>query len=286
MALMAQVSKRATHPESPTGSDASFDLEDQYLWGYRVVAFTLGPLFLALIPLRLLFLRPWAVASRSSWEAASAGLLLVGFAVLAPQLRRHLANTEDLAFVLGGICLVNNVALMGILRDASQSMNFLMLLAGFGAAYRSLWRFVLSQLVCFGVWLASYGWLLGTDQLALWSFGMVVAVMLAVAIFLFLNRLIDELERLRLQDQGLIETRGRLIANLETALENVKTLDGLVPICAHCKKIRDDDGYWQQVETYVAQRTRAEFTHGLCPGCAEALRREFEALVPQEGTGV
>lgn len=56
---------------------------------------------------------------------------------------------------------------------------------------------------------------------------------------------------------------------LQRALEQVKTLRGIVPICMHCKKIRDDKGYWNQVEVYVRNHTEAEFSHGLCPDCLQ-----------------
>lgn len=64
----------------------------------------------------------------------------------------------------------------------------------------------------------------------------------------------------------LIEARSR---ELEKALSEVKTLSGLLPICASCKKIRDSEGQWIQVEVYVRQRSEAEFTHGICPDCVE-----------------
>ena len=54
----------------------------------------------------------------------------------------------------------------------------------------------------------------------------------------------------------------------QDALASVHTLRGLLPICAHCKKIRDDTGYWDQIETYIAHRSEAEFSHGICPECA------------------
>ena len=65
------------------------------------------------------------------------------------------------------------------------------------------------------------------------------------------------------------EERERLIAELRTALSEVKTLEGLLPICAWCKKIRDEKGYWTQVEEYIAHNTTATFTHGICKECAE-----------------
>jgi PAS domain S-box-containing protein len=68
------------------------------------------------------------------------------------------------------------------------------------------------------------------------------------------------------------EDRASLIQELTEALKHVKALKGLLPICASCKRIRDDKGYWQQVEFYISSRTDAEFTHGICPECAEKYR--------------
>ena len=65
------------------------------------------------------------------------------------------------------------------------------------------------------------------------------------------------------------QERESLIRELKTALENVKTLGGLVPICASCKKIRDDKGYWNQLEKYLGDHTDAKLTHGLCPDCTK-----------------
>jgi len=59
------------------------------------------------------------------------------------------------------------------------------------------------------------------------------------------------------------------------AQEELKTLKGLLPICASCKKIRDDEGYWTQLETYIKDHSQAEFTHSLCPECARKLYPEF-----------
>ncbi|THB81840.1 MAG: hypothetical protein D3926_00345 [Desulfobacteraceae bacterium] len=65
--------------------------------------------------------------------------------------------------------------------------------------------------------------------------------------------------------------RERLINDLQNALMEIKTLSGLLPICASCKKIRDDQGYWNQIESYIKQHSDAEFSHGLCPGCSDQL---------------
>ncbi len=63
--------------------------------------------------------------------------------------------------------------------------------------------------------------------------------------------------------------------NLQEALDSIKTLVGLLPICANCKNIRDDDGYWQQVEVYIRNNSKVEFSHSICPTCAQKLYPEL-----------
>jgi CheY-like chemotaxis protein len=65
--------------------------------------------------------------------------------------------------------------------------------------------------------------------------------------------------------------RKKLLTQLEHSTKEIKTLRGFLPICAYCKKIRDDKGYWTQIETYISAQTQAEFTHGICPDCADKL---------------
>lgn len=62
-----------------------------------------------------------------------------------------------------------------------------------------------------------------------------------------------------------------LIKKLQEQNDKIKELSGLIPICSNCKKIRDDYGYWHQVEEYIRQHSEAEFTHSLCPNCMKAL---------------
>ncbi|MCP4552520.1 MAG: PAS domain-containing protein [Bacteroidetes bacterium] len=72
------------------------------------------------------------------------------------------------------------------------------------------------------------------------------------------------------------EQRENLIKDLQEALDRVKTLSGLLPICAECKKIRDDKGYWNQIEVYVRDHSEAEFSHGICPECMDKLYGDQE----------
>lgn len=71
------------------------------------------------------------------------------------------------------------------------------------------------------------------------------------------------------------QEREMLIAELQEALASVKTLGGLLPICASCKKIRDDEGYWSQVEQYIGKHTDAKFTHGICPDCGKKALEDY-----------
>jgi len=77
----------------------------------------------------------------------------------------------------------------------------------------------------------------------------------------------EDMVALRQLNQKLAE-RNR---ELEQAIEQIQTLRGLIPICASCKKIRDDEGYWQQLEVYLHEHTMADFSHSLCPECATKL---------------
>ncbi|MFH2057271.1 MAG: response regulator [Pseudomonadota bacterium] len=62
---------------------------------------------------------------------------------------------------------------------------------------------------------------------------------------------------------------------LNAALDRIKTLEGIIPICCVCKKIRDDKGYWEQIEQYISKHSKAAFSHGICPECMESQYPEF-----------
>lgn len=74
------------------------------------------------------------------------------------------------------------------------------------------------------------------------------------------------------------------MARLAAARREILTLEGLVPICMHCKKIRNDQGFWEQVEAFFRRRHHTDFTHGLCPTCLDAMKRE--APVPQDTSSI
>ena len=88
-------------------------------------------------------------------------------------------------------------------------------------------------------------------------------------------------ERIKRAEDALREKereQEQLVSQLKEALAEIKTLKGFIPICALCKKIRDDEGYWDQLEAYISKHTDAKFTHGLCPECVEKYRAEMKNL--------
>jgi transcriptional regulator with GAF, ATPase, and Fis domain len=93
------------------------------------------------------------------------------------------------------------------------------------------------------------------------------------------RRIADALSNLLLHKE-----KEELIAKLQDALSEIKTLRGIIPICMHCKNIRDDKGYWTRVDTYVTKHTDAKFTHGVCPQCANKYYTDMNLYPEENGT--
>jgi hypothetical protein len=85
------------------------------------------------------------------------------------------------------------------------------------------------------------------------------------------DELTSEIEERRQAEAALTEERNRL----QKALAEIRTLSGMLPICSTCKKIRDDKGYWNQLESYIMAHSQAQFSHGICPKCAKTLYSEY-----------
>ena len=110
-------------------------------------------------------------------------------------------------------------------------------------------------------------------RLQLISFIIVIALAGFLLVISAIN-VVREKRRLRERKRA-EEEREKLIGELQEALAEVRTLSGLLPICASCKKIRDDQGYWNQIEVYISHHSQATFSHSLCPECAKKLYAEY-----------
>lgn len=89
------------------------------------------------------------------------------------------------------------------------------------------------------------------------------SIIAPVVIFSY-SKLSEELDKSR-------TSLKKLNSELQSALDEIRKLNGLLPICASCKKIRDDKGYWSQIESYIMEHANVQFSHGICPDCAEKL---------------
>ena len=156
----------------------------------------------------------------------------------------------------------------------------IILIAAFSASLKQL--IGLSVLLC-----GAYGVILyaGFRETGVLSEGHLLRIPVLLIMAAVYGVAVEMVRKERRQKAGLIdyiaalkqaeEERERLIRELQEALVNIKTLSGLLPICYSCKQIRDDKGYWNQIETYIHDHTDANFTHGICPPCAEKLYSEY-----------
>ncbi len=107
----------------------------------------------------------------------------------------------------------------------------------------------------------------------------VYVIWIAMVVIAITSILVLELRRKRSREE-----REYLIVELQDAVTKVKTLSGMMPICASCKKVRDDKGYWQQIEDYLHDHSEAEFSHGICPECAQKLYPDqYRSLLGKKG---
>jgi hypothetical protein len=169
---------------------------------------------------------------------------------------------------IGTVILVGILAVSGFKDRKRLALFFL-----------GTWFLVLfsgALMVLLSMYVLSARWLYGTPMLnfmflfsiMMWSFELTGRVKVRA-----------QEQRRRLEEEVRVRTR-----ELQTALSEVKQLSGLLPICSSCKKIRDDRGYWNSVESYVAHHTDADFTHGICPECYEDLYPEYAEKRPHRDT--
>ncbi|MGA9755570.1 MAG: hypothetical protein WBV23_10560 [Desulfobaccales bacterium] len=105
----------------------------------------------------------------------------------------------------------------------------------------------------------------------------VLLIVLTFGLAIFSFRRWREQIRKHSELKRLMSEKERMIVELHEATEKIKILKGFLPICSHCKKIRNDEGYWQQLEKYISEHSEAQFSHGICPTCAE---KHYSELLP------
>jgi hypothetical protein len=126
-----------------------------------------------------------------------------------------------------------------------------------------------------------WGNLPGPPDIMFEVIGLIISCFMAAGIYLIqpvfssMTRAEETLQNMNTKLSALSEEQQKLIEELQGALAKIKTLKGMLPICASCKKVRDDKGYWSQIEAYISEHSEAEFSHGLCPECAQKLYPKY-----------
>ena len=180
--------------------------------------------------------------------------------------RRPTQARVDAVGVLIMVLVSANIGAVSIwVKDPVRLFTFAPLLVVAGVFLRSWRMHLLATAACLGC--LAFAWSQSpfpraSAGLALSTFA--IAVMLGTLLHLLVSAMVARMHR--------------LLARLMRARAEVQRLETLIPICAHCKKVRNDKGYWEQVETYVRQRSEARFSHGICPDCLEAVREEVEQI--------
>ena len=255
----------------------------QMLGAYQVSSRWLGHFYLLITAFRLFVPHP-PLGRALALESLVACLAFYGIAAFTRALAKALGGLENIAFLIFGLILANNTILAAVVKEPKTISLFILTMIMAGAGLRSRVRFVLVEALCVGLWAESCGlWLPGSwfDNFDLF---LVLSGALAGGIlFGFVRNLVVTLSRLREKDHLLLTQRAALVRDLQEALASVRTLRGIIPICSYCHKVRNDEGYWNQVETYLAAHSDARFSHGICPTCMAPLEAEMEAMKAAEG---
>jgi hypothetical protein len=215
-------------------------------------------------------------------QLITAVLLLVITVLMALPARLLERNWFTGALVVGDTALTT--AIIYLSGNASSDLYItyflIVLIAAFTTSLKQL--IGLSSILCM-----AYGALLFLDlnQTGAVSESHLLRIPTLLIMAIFYGVFAETVRKERRQKAGLMdhitalkqteEERERLIRQLQEALANIKILRGLLPICYSCKQVRDDKGYWNQIDTYIHEHTEAEFTHGICPACAQKLYPEL-----------
>lgn len=195
------------------------------------------------------------------------------------------------------VCFVEGQGLT-VFKKISEYIICLILLGSVALLYKNRSRFepnvfyiLLASIICtiiselaFTFYISNYGLsnLIG-HYFKLFSFYLIYVAIIETGVRKPYEIIFKELDASNKKLKGEIEARikaeedkEKIIKDLKVAIADVKTLSGLLPICAHCKKVRDDKGYWKQIEEYISERSDAQFSHGICQDCVKKYYPELK----------
>lgn len=249
-----------------------------YRWG----TLAMGIYLLALVPLH---------ARTTSGREGSIQALISGLVALVMGIghlwfrRPRLSPTQrNLGVTLCMLALlVQMLSHMALRAKPDLTSDVMLWIVGAGVIFTHRTHYLVALATATAAWAALIPLWPAHSGFLHWSIGMFTALLVSVLTFTHLQRILQAHEELRIADRLREREQEHLITWLKDSIDSIKTLKGLIPICAQCKKVRNDQGYWQQVEHYMAIHSDAEFTHGLCPECGEAFRAETRAHLQHPG---
>ena len=238
--------------------DPERSLDAIYLRMLVSIAWLLAVLYLLLLPVMLLF-DPRA-ASRSlitSYAFLIPSYLLYAVAFGRVRPRSHLVDLAGFLIIAFGIAmLVHKTLILGDpYPDSSLLLLFTSIVFRRTPAFLATVGAVLFPSLLFGLALGKAP-----------PFGFLINTLFSLVLALLSHRLLLALN----------QRSAALMVRYRSMLAEVRTLRGLIPICSYCKKVRHDDGFWEQVEGFVASRSYARFSHGICPDCFPKVQAEFQ----------
>ena len=261
MAALEQSSLNSI-PKPLTNKEKAFVFNQSLNGALLYVAVGVGLLYALLSTSHYLLLPPdykWKLLAFS----ISNLVLVTGMSLYALKRTLPIPLSHVLASVLILMLIANSAAHLGYSGEIKQSTNLALLVVGVGCFFLSYAWWILMTACCILTWAAvvNYAPISDPDWVH-YCFMYVICLVLSFLVLIARRKGVLKAEMAQRRDALRVNA-------LETALENIKTLEGFIPICAWCKKVRDDEGFWRDVETYVSTRTDATFSHGLCPGCKD-----------------
>jgi len=262
------------------GRRIHLELEASILDAFRWISLMLALYFLALAP--VYWLDPThphgGLMTAVSLPAAA---VLAGIHILLGRRPRPFATSEGVALVLLGLPLAHLLFHVYLSRDLMLTSDLMVVLMAAGLGLQR-WRAHLSTLgAAIALWALAAWRAAPHPHLLHWAIGMATATLASIAFHILLLGIIRRQKELRLKDLMREREIKALLEELRSARADVAALEGLVPICAWCRQVRKDDGYWQQVDSFIQDRGLARFTHGICPACEAQLTAEGGQ--PREG---
>ena len=248
--------------------------EKFHVW-YRLAAALLGLYFVAVTIWRYTTVRP-GVFGPGSWitESVVVSSMFFGVFILGHRHFRPWISTNAIGLMIGLVSILNAAWVQAMANYPAMTVNWIFLVVVSALLTKSWWHWALLQVLNLGLWMVfSFTFHPGIVPFQHWVFSIISALLIGTLTNLCLTWVFKEAEQLWMQTHVLARQRAILLKGLREQSKNARVMGGLIPICAHCKKIRNDQGYWNQVEAFLHENTEAKLTHGICPICAEKWKK-------------